>query len=196
MIYNIQKYNCMNIKSNLSLEQLNKLCREHFKITSNTKTNVNIKINVDTLTYCSNLFYLNEPVWFIEIYKKVGKNKCFFFSNVIVSDNDGKVYDSCIPVSDIRGNTMLTLNEVVDIAEEYRKTIVEKYRDNYKLCISSILYQIDYVNSSNDYEPVWIIPVESEKGKIFSDPCHYIYISDYFGEIISIMNCHGREINI
>ncbi|MDE6777073.1 MAG: hypothetical protein K2J25_03955, partial [Oscillospiraceae bacterium] len=55
-----------------------------------------------------------------------------------------------------------------------------------------ISYDMCFKNKNNIYEPSWFIPIECEEMKNFSDPCHYLFVSDISGEIIAIMNSHGR----
>lgn len=71
MFYDVEKYDCLNSESNYSLEQLENISKLYIK-ELNKKSNSKIiaKIDLKTLGYCKNIFYFNEPVWFVDLLEK------------------------------------------------------------------------------------------------------------------------------
>lgn len=195
MFYDVEKYDCLNSESNYSLEQLENISKLYIK-ELNKKSNSQIiaKIDLKTLGYCKNIFYFNEPVWFVDLLVKIGRKNYYFYKTIIISDKNGRVYDAILNPKELNSNVLLSLHEVMQIAEEYCKRNLEKRIGIFRICKENVLYDICYKDSSGKSFPVWIIPIECENEKKFSDPNLYLHISDYSGTVISLINCHGREI--
>lgn len=175
-------------KSNYTINQIETIARIYIRNFEN-KTS---RIKKDSLLYCPNFMFFNEAVWIIEIEEKVLKNSYSVFNTILISDKNGNVYETCVDVSKTKGETILTQDEAINIAIEHKNRLEQKYKKKYNICTASIRYDMCFKNKENEYEPIWFIPVECEEMKIFSDPCHYLFVSDVSGEIIAIMNCHGR----
>lgn len=178
----------MTGKSNYVLNQIETIAEIYIRNCKNHR----LRIKTDSVCYCPHFMFYNEAVWIIEIEEKVLKNSYFVFHTILISDKNGNVYETCVDVSKTKGETILTQDEAINIATEHKNCLEQKYKKKYNICTASIRYDMCFKNKENEYEPIWFIPVACEEIKIFSDPCHYLFVSDVSGEIIAIMNCHGR----
>ncbi|MBD5143490.1 MAG: hypothetical protein HDT22_07775 [Ruminococcus sp.] len=192
MNYQLITYPDMIGKSNYTLEQVKEIAKNYIKSYQNNKLKLRVKL--DSFLYCPNLMFYYEAVWIVEIESKISKNIYSIFRTILISDKTGEICETFVNLSETSGNTILTLNEVITIATEYKNNLEQKYKYkfHYHVVINHISYDMCFKNKNNIYEPSWFIPIECEEMKIFSDPCHYLFVSDISGEIIAIMNNHGR----
>ncbi|MDO5559673.1 MAG: hypothetical protein Q4F95_08760 [Oscillospiraceae bacterium] len=195
MNYNMLEYDKAIGICTYTVSQLNKICSLYIK-KYRKLNNITLREKKDSPVFCTNLFYIGGPAWFIELEQRVADNKCEVTRTIIISDKNGQVFESCCNACNIQGNTILTKKDVLKITDEHIKYLhsCERKKLTYTVLADRITYEVCNKNSEGDYEPVWVVPVECEEEKWFSDPCHYLEISDLTGEIIHIMNCHGRYI--
>ncbi|MDE6005149.1 MAG: hypothetical protein K2G88_07155 [Oscillospiraceae bacterium] len=195
MSYKLIAYSDMIGKSNYVLEQLKIIAENYIKSYQNNKLKLSVKL--DSVSYCPNFMFYDKAVWIVEIEEKILKNTYTIFNTILISDKTGKIYETFVNMSKTNGNTILNSNEIIAIANAYKNDLEQKqkFKFHYYVAINNISYDMCFKNKKNAYEPSWFVLIVCEEMKIFSDPCHYVFISDISGEIIAIMNHHGRMLD-
>ena len=195
MFYEVSKYSNLNVKTKYSPEQVNELVKKYVEeLNARNEKRITARLDVDTLEYCKELIYLDGPVWFADLIEKTGNKTYCFFKKILVSDKNGEITDAVIKPDKITDKTFLSVEDAYGIADDLLAKAVQKLNGEYTICKDDVVFDISYRDSSDRYLSVWVIPAECKNEKNFSDPNIYIHISDYSGEIVSVMNCHGRDI--